>query len=184
MKEASTKLLSDVSKLPEIKTTILLLEKCYVFLRPQGKVMFLHRSVCSQGGFHPSGQKPHLDRDPPLRTETPPGQRPPLWTETSSQRETPQLLTSSHDHCSGQYASYWNAFLLSLSLIYYSVLAMDKEYLCGPVHGPKPLSKTWLLPIVLSVVLAATSLVMAICFVIGKNTSHTSFSFFNNNKFS
>ena len=136
--------------------------------RLQGKVMILHRSVCSQGSNRPSRQNP-------IWTETP------LWTETPPRERTPQLLTSIHGHCSGQYASYWNAFLLYLSLIYYSVLAMDKEDLCGPVHGPKPLSKAWLLPIVLSVVLAATSLVMAICFVIGKNTSHTSFSFFNNN---
>ena len=56
---------------------------------------------------------------------------------------------------------------------------MDKEDLCGATNGPKPLSKTWLLPIVLAVILAVTSLVMAICFVIGKETQHDYEQFLN-----
>ena len=60
--------------------------------RPQGKVMFytclsVHRGV--------STLPPH-------------GQRLPL----SGQR--PEVLTSSGSHCSSQYVSYWNAFLLML----------------------------------------------------------------------
>ena len=46
---------------------------------------------------------------------------------------------------------------------------MDKEDLYGPVQGPKPLSKAWMFPVVLAVVLSTTSLVMAICFVYGKD---------------
>ena len=75
------------------------------------------------------GQRPPLNRDPtgqrPPLTDTPldrdpPGQRLP-WTETP-QTETPldrdpetdsPILTSSDDHQSWWYASYWNAYLLS-----------------------------------------------------------------------
>ena len=77
---------------------------CY---QPQGKVMFSETSVCSQGGR----QNLHsLEKDPPFGGRTPPpGDRPPLERETPS---APLVLTSSSGHCSSQYASYCNAFLL------------------------------------------------------------------------
>ena len=107
-----------------------------------GKVMFLHMSVTlSTGGVwcladnpwadtptlgqHPHpGQTPPLGRHSPGQTypwaDTPSGQtlplgrcpplgKHPLWADTPRQTPTP-----SDGHCSGQYASYLNAFLFSL----------------------------------------------------------------------
>ena len=37
--------------------------------------------------------------------------RVPPWRQTPLCRQTPVVLTSSGGHCSGRYASYWNAFL-------------------------------------------------------------------------
>ena len=79
--------------------------------------MFLQGDLClssyvpsrvsnSRPMFHPGGLP---DKDP--LDKNPPGQRPP-WTETPGQKPTRQrpLCTVK----SGQYASYWNAFLFSL----------------------------------------------------------------------
>ena len=74
-------------------------------------------SFCSQGGCIPActgadtppGQTPlWADRHPQADT---PGQKPP-WADTPGQTR-PQADTSSNGHCSGWYASYWNAFLFS-----------------------------------------------------------------------
>ena len=54
--------------------------------RPQRKVMFLEAFVFSGGGW----------ADPPLEADL-------------------RVLTSSGGHCSGWYASYWNAFLLEIT---------------------------------------------------------------------
>ena len=68
-----------------------------------GKVMFSQVSVCPQGGgVHPLGRHPHpLGRHPRADTpeQTPPGQTPPR-----------------DGYCSGQYASYWNAFLFFIDI--------------------------------------------------------------------
>ena len=37
--------------------------------------------------------------------------RVPPWRQTPLCRQAPVVLTSSGNHCSGRYASYWNAFL-------------------------------------------------------------------------
>ena len=68
-----------------------------------GKVMFM-------GGVHPPRQTPHPQADTPLSRhplgQTPPGRHPP----------------PSDDHCSGRYASYWNAFLFTHTCIFSSAL--------------------------------------------------------------
>ena len=88
------------------------------FYRPQtkfAKVMFLHMSVCPQGGgvcpiacwdTHPRGRhplgRPPLGRHPP--GQTPPGQTPPGQTP-------PCVVHAEIWSTSGWYASYWNAIL-------------------------------------------------------------------------
>ena len=89
-----------------------------VSYRPQRKVMFSEASVCSQG----EGWADPLGRRP--------CQKPPCWKTPWRQtyhRQTPyadtpeggspvgrppcrQTLKSSGGHCSGRYASHWNAF--------------------------------------------------------------------------
>ena len=65
-------------------------------------------------GRHPTGQADPWT-DPPGRhpwADThPPGQTPP-WADTPGQMHTPRQTPPSSGHCSGRYASYWNAFLL------------------------------------------------------------------------
>ena len=63
--------------------------------------MFLQVSVCPGGG-----RVLPLGRHPPTSRQTPPRQTPPLGRHPSPQ----------NDHCSGQYASYWNAFLFKTFL--------------------------------------------------------------------
>ena len=83
------------------------------------------RGSLSEGGLHdrdPPGQRPPGQRSPGQR---PPGQRS-SWTETPLDRgppwtetpwtEIPLILTSGGGHCSGRFASYWNAFLYCKSL--------------------------------------------------------------------
>ena len=78
-----------------------------------------HLSFCSRGGGHALGQTP-----PSWQTPSP-GQRSPgrhtHWADTP-RADTPWADTPSpHGLCSGRYASYWNAFLLSfISLAVYS----------------------------------------------------------------
>ena len=64
------------------------------------------------GGRHRPGQlSPGQTRPPP--EQTPPEQTPkdrPPWAEPSPPRQTP---LSGDGHCSGRYASYWNAFLFN-----------------------------------------------------------------------
>ena len=75
------------------------------FYRPQrscGMVMFLHVSVILSTGGGVSGR--------------PPGQTPPHpWADTLPWANTPppraDTLPPRDGHCSGRYASYWNAFL-------------------------------------------------------------------------
>ena len=96
------------------------------FYRPQGKVMFSEASVCSRGGgydvtsirwshvlsmgvcllaeetvYSRGGGSAYYGRDGVCLLETPPA------------------VTSSGNHCSSQYAFYWNAFLFQwlISLI-------------------------------------------------------------------
>ena len=109
------------------------------FYRPQrscGKVMFLHVSVIlSTGGGR---QTPLADRQTPLLAgrhplaDTPPGRHSPgrhspgrqthswhppgrqthRWQADAPWADTPGQTPPSRDsHCSGRYASYWNAFL-------------------------------------------------------------------------
>ena len=70
------------------------------------KVMFLHLSVCPQGGlpqcmmgyhYHPREQSPREQASPPEQAPTPQEQAPP----------------PADSYCCGRYASYWNAFLSS-----------------------------------------------------------------------
>ena len=89
------------------------------FYRPQhscGKVMFLHPSVIlfTWGGVW---------QTPPGRHT--PGQTHPPWEDTPLGRQP-------HPHCSGRYASYWNAFLLCIYIFYLVEKAQhDKRNLCG-----------------------------------------------------
>ena len=108
--------------------------------RPQrswAKVMFLQASVIlstggvsSREGEHPPGREtPRQETSPPK--ENPPARRPPLGGE-------PPRIRS----MSGRYASYWNAFLLSIRIIriYCTMNIYDNELikflncycLCGP----------------------------------------------------
>ena len=65
------------------------------------KVMFSQVFVCPQGeGLGGSLSGRHPAQRPPPRQRPPPGQRPPL------NKDLPWTVTD------GQYASYWNAFLL------------------------------------------------------------------------
>ena len=89
-----------------------------IYYRPQGKGMFSEACIIlSTGGALLMERDPRLDRDSPGQQQ-PPCQRPqwaerPLegtWDQTGSDIIHPPFLTSSGRHCSGQYASYWNAF--------------------------------------------------------------------------
>ena len=65
------------------------------------------------GRKRPLGSDPPLDRD----SWTDPLER--TWDQIGSDvihPPPPPVLTSSGDHCSGRYASYWNAFFLGLML--------------------------------------------------------------------
>ena len=103
------------------------------FYRPQhscGKIIFSQASVIlSTGGRHPPPGTHPLARHPPSRhplgrhpqANTLPGQKPPLpsgcWdTHTPLHSACWDAPTSPPaGHCCGRYASYWNAFLLSLN---------------------------------------------------------------------
>ena len=77
------------------------------YYRSQGKVMSLE--ACVSHSVH----RGEGWTETPLWTETPfSGQRHLSLTETLPWTETPSL-TSTGSHCSGRYASYWNAFLFS-----------------------------------------------------------------------
>ena len=81
------------------------------------KVMFLHLSVCPQGGGQYLGRYPP-GQVPPSRYT--PGQvHPPPQTGTPLGRYTPGQVPPATVHAgiwstSGQYASHWNAFLYTL----------------------------------------------------------------------
>ena len=69
-----------------------------------GKVMFSQVSLCPQGGgVHPL---------PRQKIDTP-------WEDIHTPRQTPLMgrppppLPTADGHCSGRYASYWNAFLFT-----------------------------------------------------------------------
>ena len=106
--------------------------------RSWGKVMFLHLSVIlftggcladaprahpprhTPPGHTPAGHTPHPGTHPPRHTPplgTHPLGTPPLDRHTlgryPSWVDTPQ----GHGHCSGRYASYWNAYLFSGILV-------------------------------------------------------------------
>ena len=89
-----------------------------------GKVMFSQVSVCPQGEVctpwadtpwqtHPSW----VDTPPPPR-QTPPRQTPPRQTPPKQtpldKHPHPWADTPADGYCSGRYASYWNAFLLTI----------------------------------------------------------------------
>ena len=89
--------------------------------------MFSQVSVCLQrwGGVHPPwADTPWADPSPlsrplPGQTQTPPGQ-----TNPYGQTPPPQ----SDAHCSGRYASYWNAFLFCIILTLFSHLPLKVVY--------------------------------------------------------
>ena len=68
------------------------------------------QSFCSQGRGHLSHWTPgRYTHTPPVRY-TPPGRSPQAGTHSAG--TLPGRYTPHDDHCSGRYASYWNAFLL------------------------------------------------------------------------
>ena len=91
--------------------------------RPQrscGKVMFLHVSVIlSTGG---DGRQTPPGKTPPRQTHTP-------WADPPAK----------DGHCSGRYASYWNAFLFSFANITFLCLNFDTDIteLKVQVHSPR-----------------------------------------------
>ena len=81
--------------------------------------MFSEASVCPQGGL------------------------PPIWGlpagGESAQPQPPNpspVLTSSGGHCSGRYASYWNAFLLRNGNESPHIQGLDKSFLLKAFHHP------------------------------------------------
>ena len=85
---------------------------------------FLEAFVFSGGGCWaepPREADPSLEADSPLEANPPseadPTQRqtPPLEADPFPLDADPRVLTSSGGHCSGWYASYWNAFLLEIT---------------------------------------------------------------------
>ena len=106
-------------------------------------------SFCPQGGIW---QIPSLAENPPSRDPpgqrppgpTPPGQthsldkhplgrHPPTWADTRPPRQRPP----SDGHCSGRYASYWNAFL------FLNVTTEEKGELGCYIFGTR---KAWTYP--------------------------------------
>ena len=77
-----------------------------------------HLSFCSQGGMYPSM---HWADTPPPRAHTPLPGHTPSWVDTPPGRHP--LHSACWDtrppprrgHCSGRYASYWDALLLAAS---------------------------------------------------------------------
>ena len=78
-------------------------------------------SFCSQGGGF------GLPLRPPIRRET----------------ETPLVLISSGGHPSGQYASYWNAFLLPPANEVWGKVIFSVACVKNSVHGGVCLSACW-----------------------------------------
>ena len=72
----------------------------------QGNVF---KPIC--GSVHIGGS---LSGRTPPRSETPPGQRPPLVRDPTPPRQRPPNRTVT----SGRYATYWNAFLCSSRILY------------------------------------------------------------------
>ena len=84
------------------------LSNCYY--RPQtrfAKVMFLHMSVCPQGGVSKHADTPSTGRLP--SRHLPPGRHP--WSDIPLRIACWEIRSTS-----GRYASYWNAILLQLTL--------------------------------------------------------------------
>ena len=79
---------------------------CYL---KQGKAMFSEGFVCPQWG-RGLGRLPPLDR--PRRI----GQTQSRQTPSRQTSQEPPVLTSCGGHCSGRYASYWNAYLFGIVL--------------------------------------------------------------------
>ena len=102
--------------------------------------MFLHLSVVLftggvsasvHAGIHPPPLGTHplpLGRHPPT-----PGQTPP-WADTPLARHPPLPYTSppADGHCSGRYASYWNAFLFVNSIASFVCSLLNVN---GPLVG-------------------------------------------------
>ena len=87
------------------------------------KVMFLHVSVCPQGGlpqcmlgYNPPPPRSKHPKDQPSRSRnTPPEQAPPRTRPTPEPDPHRSRLPPPTDGCyCGRYASYWNAFLLEI----------------------------------------------------------------------
>ena len=91
------------------------------------------RRYLPPGTRHPPQSRPPVSRHPPEQTppraDTPPGSRPPHPREqtlpTPGSRHPPQSRPPPQRACCeirstrGQYASYWNAILLSILLVSY-----------------------------------------------------------------
>ena len=100
-----------------LQRTVRILLKCIlVTVRNEvAKVMFLHLSVCPQGGVCLSAC---WDTNPPPPGADPPGSRHPLEQTLPPRADTPQCrhppgagTPPADGYCCGRYASYWNAFL-------------------------------------------------------------------------
>ena len=109
--------LYEISTLYQLSTAIVIFASILIFKSPLftvrkrscGKVMFLHLSVSHS--VHKGGCLPQC-----MLGYTPsPGQTPPpAWAGTPPGRHPPPPADV---HCSGRYASYWNAFLFIIIII-------------------------------------------------------------------
>ena len=95
--------------------------------RSYRKVMFSQACVKNsvRGGVHP------LFRPPRTHTQTPWAHTP--WVDIPPGRPLPPL----DGHCSGRYASYWNAFLFITTFFYIRML----EHFC--CQGWEPIPMWW-----------------------------------------
>ena len=133
--------------------------------RSCGKVMYLHLSVSNSvhGGCIPActGQTPppqnHTLPETHLPLEAHSLEAHPPWKHTlpEAHTHTPEAHPPPDDHCSGQYASYWNAFLFIIkftckeeSLHFFftshdceiSLLTCDCEFLIALICPLAPIS--------------------------------------------
>ena len=103
--------------------------------RSSGKVMFLHLFVSHSVNGGVSASVHAGIHDFPWADTAPPGSPPP--------RQTPPPLgrhLSAEGHCSGRYASYWNAFLLFLRFLCWVSLSVLSVSRCSDGNY----SKLWL----------------------------------------
>ena len=118
--------------------------------------MFSQASVIlSTGGVHPPQADTHTPgRHPPGQTHS----RHPPWADTLPRADTPLGIPSlgrhplgrhppppRDDHCSGRYASYWNAFL---SLVNNTIISLNGYHclLYGEGNGENSLYASTVVP--------------------------------------